>query len=227
LRRILLISTVGVFLSSPAFANGILVFKKDTSSLPMHLPRKCTSITPCSDGSTGITVTATDGSGNYAKVSFVPRGYVNSLPSTQTYKFTVANNNVAKEVMSLAKSTAAQHGVDHRLVASVIKAESGFMPTATSNKGAMGVMQLIPSTAKRFDVRNPYDPAENIQGGVKYLKFLLEHYNGNETLAVAAYNAGEGAVDQYGGIPPYKETQEYVKRVMGYLRDIKSTGGGV
>ena len=109
-------------------------------------------------------------------------------------------------------------GVEAPLVHSVIRAESNYNPTALSPKGAQGLMQLIPSTAKRFGVRNSYDPQDNIQGGVKYLKFLLEYFQGDYAKAIAAYNAGENAVDRYKGIPPYAETRNYVYAVAKNLK---------
>lgn len=105
------------------------------------------------------------------------------------------------------------YGVDPALVRAVIQAESAFHPMATSKVGAQGLMQLMPATAARFGVSNAYDPEQNIQGGVAYLAYLLHHYSGNTALAVAGYNAGEGAVDRWGGVPPYAETRNYVKRV--------------
>jgi soluble lytic murein transglycosylase-like protein len=109
-----------------------------------------------------------------------------------------------------------RYKVDQSLVKAVIRAESSFRPNAVSPKGARGLMQLMPATAARHGVRNIHEPFENIRGGVEHLRMLLDNYGGNVVLALAAYNAGRGAVDRYRGIPPYRETQDYVQRVLHF-----------
>jgi hypothetical protein len=110
-------------------------------------------------------------------------------------------------------SMAETHGMDPMLVRALIRVESGDLPTARSNKGAMGLMQLMPSTARLYKVRNPYDPKANITAGVKHLKSLLDRFR-DVDLALAAYNAGEGAVKRFNGVPPYRETRDYVSRIL-------------
>ena len=110
---------------------------------------------------------------------------------------------------------AARHGVAADLVEAVIRVESAFNPRAVSNKGAQGLMQLMPRTASSLGVRDVFDPRENIEGGVRHLRYLLDKYPGNVPLALAAYNAGEKAVDNHRGIPPYAETQQYVQKILG------------
>ena len=106
------------------------------------------------------------------------------------------------------------HGVDPMLVRALIQVESNYRPRAKSNKGAMGLMQLMPSTARQYKVRNPYDPTANIGAGVKHLKGLIDRMDGAIDMALAAYNAGEGAVKKFKGIPPYRETRNYVSRIL-------------
>ena len=110
-------------------------------------------------------------------------------------------------------AAAREFGVEEAVVRAIIHAESAFNPTALSRAGAQGLMQLMPATARRFGVTDAYDSGQNIRGGVKYLSWLLRRFNGDLTLAAAGYNAGEGAVDRHGGVPPYRETQYYVRRV--------------
>ena len=122
------------------------------------------------------------------------------------------------ELIAMIDAIAAEQGVEDSLVHSVIRAESNYNAHAVSPKGAQGMMQLIPSTAKRFGVANIFDPRENVRGGVKYLKFLLDYYHDDYVRTIAAYNAGEAAVDKYNGVPPYAETRNYVYSVAKNLQ---------
>ena len=129
-----------------------------------------------------------------------------------------------RQYTPLIETAARNHGVDVALVHAVITAESGYNPKAVSRAGAQGIMQLMPDTARRFGVQNSFDPAQNIQGGVKYLSELLAMFNGNKELAVAAYNAGENAVIRAGHrIPPYAETTHYVPKVLGLYRKFQTS----
>jgi soluble lytic murein transglycosylase-like protein len=114
-------------------------------------------------------------------------------------------------------SAAAAHGVDPFLVRALIQVESGFKPRARSRKGAMGLMQLMPATARQYKVRNAFDPRANIEAGIKHLKSLIDKW-GRLDLSLAAYNAGEGAVQKYKGVPPYRETRNYVSRILSQIK---------
>lgn len=118
------------------------------------------------------------------------------------------------DLRSLAIATARKHGLDPRLVLAVVGVESAFRPEAVSSKGAQGLMQLMPGTAASLGVEDAFDPIQNLDGGVRHLGSLLTLYGGDVSRALAAYNAGEGAVARHGGIPPFKETREYVKKVL-------------
>src|SRR5215471_14518328 len=129
-----------------------------------------------------------------------------------------ADNSVDAAVERIA----AEQSLSPELLHSVIKVESNYNPYAVSSKGALGIMQLIPSTARRFGVSDVFNPVDNIQGGAKYLKYLLDLYHNDYALALAAYNAGEGAVAKYGTVPPYPETQNYLHQVADQLKKSKA-----
>ena len=124
----------------------------------------------------------------------------------------------------LIEAAARRNGVDPALLAGLVKQESNFNPNARSAVGAQGLTQLMPSTARGLGVTDPTDPAQSLEAGAKFLGGLLKQFGGDERLALAAYNAGPGAVKQYGGIPPYDETQRYVPKVLGYSESFKRAG---
>ncbi len=125
------------------------------------------------------------------------------------------------DIREIAKRAALRHRVDPFLIQSMISVESSFQPLALSPKGAMGVMQLMPVTADEMGVADPFDVRENIDGGVRYIKKLLRRYRGNLRLALAAYNAGPTKIRRYRGIPPYRETRQYVRKVISRYRKLK------
>jgi hypothetical protein len=129
----------------------------------------------------------------------------------------VAVTELQKKTLELVNRLAPEFGVNPRLALAVIRVESNFKPTARSDKNAQGLMQLIPETSARFNVSKPFDPVQNVRGGLAYLRWLLSYFQGNVPLVAAAYNAGEGAVNRYRGIPPFAETRAYVKRIMQFF----------
>lgn len=149
--------------------------------------------------------------------------HFSNAPTSPLYRFKMKERHFNYRRLSspvydgLINEISKKHGVDPMLVKAIIKAESDFDPVATSTDGAMGLMQLMPPTAGDMGVNNAFDPRENIEGGVRYLKKLMGIFKGSLPLVIAAYNAGEKAVLEYKTIPPYKETREYVKKVLSYL----------
>ncbi len=135
--------------------------------------------------------------------------------SEQTSSFVRGKPFTQQEIDAAIDQAAAQHNVDPSLVRAVIKVESNFNPNAVSRKGAMGLMQLMPQTARQLNVTNPFDPEQNVDAGVRHLKQLMESFGGDVKLSLAAYNAGAGAVARSGGVPRFAETRNYVKRITG------------
>lgn len=127
----------------------------------------------------------------------------------------------------IIKQASQQHGIAEGLIKAVMHTESGFNVNARSPVGAQGLMQLMPATARRFNVSNAYDPYQNIMAGAKYLAWLKKRFNGNTSLVLAGYNAGEGNVQKYGGIPPFRETQDYVRRVTSRFNNLYSNGSNI
>lgn len=157
-----------------------------------------------------------DGGGNLVLSDHPQNGATRTfaVSSSDGIRSTRAATPKSTQYDGLISEHAAIHGIRADLVRAVIQAESAFNPFAKSVKGAMGLMQLMPATAVAYGVANAYDPAQNIRAGVAYLKSLLDHYSQNEELALAAYNAGTGAVQKYGGtVPPYRETRNYVTKI--------------
>ncbi len=153
--------------------------------------------------------------------------YMPDISSWKTMRFSGRGGAIdgarRKAYDTIIRDAARRHQVDVALVKAVIRAESDFVPQAVSPKGALGLMQLMPATAHRHNVWRIFEPRENVEGGVTHLRYLLDRYGGNLRLALAAYNAGEKAVDAHGGVPPYPETWEYLARVLrfrdSYLRE--------
>ena len=139
------------------------------------------------------------------RVGWMARSFQPSQPAL--------SGNIPANINQLVEQTASRHQVDPDLVRAIMQVESGNDPKAVSSKGAMGLMQLVPATAQRFGVANPFDPKQNLEGGVNYLKYLLDLFGGDLSLSLAAYNAGEHSVQRSGGIPAIPETQDYVRKV--------------
>ncbi|MDW8194861.1 MAG: lytic transglycosylase domain-containing protein [Candidatus Calescibacterium sp.] len=142
--------------------------------------------------------------------------YLNDQPPMNT------NIKVEEEIRDAVREASRKYGVDEALILAIIKQESGFNPRAVSPVGAQGLMQLMPETAKELGVTDPFNIRQNIMGGTKYIRQMLDMFNGDLKLALAAYNAGPGNVQKYGGIPPFSETQNYVSKVLSYYINFKN-----
>ena len=176
---------------------------------------------------------APDGTVHFTNAPTDPRyrRMVNGTPVSGTAEgwLRVPATVVSNGLTDIIRAAAERHNVPHELVSAVIRVESGFNARAVSPKGARGLMQLMPQTASILGVRDSFDPKDNIDGGVRHLRGLLDQYGNNIPLVLAAYNAGEGAVNRHGGIPPYAETQAYVERIMSLIggAQLAAATGGV
>lgn len=139
---------------------------------------------------------------------------LNNEINEPSYNQSVSSNDYSRLIEAASK----KYNISSNLINAVIRAESGFNPNAVSKTGAMGLMQLMPGTARALGVKDAFDPRQNIDGGVRYLRDMLSEFGGNLELALAAYNAGPNSVKKYGGIPPYEETQNYVRKIMTSLK---------
>lgn len=192
---VLFLLCAGVFWSSPSFAD-IYVYKKNNSFY----------ITDTYQGPDYIK--------HYKTKKDESRSTIIISPKKKKYR----RSDFSGEIYRASR----KHGVNPSLITAIIEAESNFRPDAVSPKGAIGLMQIMPGTAIRFNVNDPFDPHQNIDGGTRYMRYLLSLFRGNMPLALAAYNAGENTVKKYGAIPPYKETTSYVRKVLSFFKSLES-----
>jgi soluble lytic murein transglycosylase len=152
-----------------------------------------------------------------------------NTPTSSKYKLFMRERKIfiskldSNQFDPIISEASKKYALEAPLIKAVIKAESDFDPNAMSHKGARGLMQIMPMNYRLLNVENPFDPHQNIDGGARYLREMMDRYNGKLNLSLAAYNAGPGAVDKYGGVPPYPETTEYIERVMKYYERFKNS----
>lgn len=208
MHRLIITITLLSTLSSLSYADNLYVYRDQNGSALLTNKR------------------VADGSYRQEKVTYYPNTNVHSYNNWGSNEASVLPSySKSKDAYDhIIRNAAQMYGVSEGLIKAIMHTESGFNPSAKSPVGAQGLMQLMPATAQRFNVSNAYDPVQNIHGGVKYLSWLIKRFKGNTQLALAGYNAGEGNVDKYGGIPPFRETQDYVRRVMSRYNNLYAGG---
>jgi hypothetical protein len=200
------------FAGAPARAQIVSVLDEHGQRVYINLEPKPAPVTPTAKSPVTGPDTGKDGPASGATAA-TPSSAAKNTGTPSGNLLTAKNGLTSTRLEELVQTTAARHNVDPALVRAVIQTESGGNPAAVSSKGAMGLMQLMPETALELGVKNVFNPQDNLEAGVKYLRTLLERYNGDLDKALAAYNAGAGAVDRAGGVPRYRETRDYVRKV--------------
>jgi len=214
----------------------ILLTAVALSSLSLSVAAQAGNMYIYKDKGGQVLLTNVNPSGNFdkftkkVKVTYYKdsKMYDGSGSSSNNYGSSAASSSGSRNAYdSYIRASAERHGVDPGLMKAMMHTESAFNPNARSPVGAQGLMQLMPATARRFKVSNPWNPADNIEGSAKYIAWLMRRFNNNVEHAVAGYNAGEGNVDKYGGIPPFKETRNYVKSVMSRYHSLYKNDSGL